>query len=101
MASDGKEVPRDGAEGRAAEPPEDERRWRPTRRELLVTGLGAGAAASLSPVGAAVPAGAAATPAAGGPAATALDLVLHVNGARHPLRLDPRTTLLDALREHL
>jgi xanthine dehydrogenase YagT iron-sulfur-binding subunit len=30
-----------------------------------------------------------------------LDLVLRVNGTEHPLKLDPRTTLLDALREHL
>ncbi|NPD67704.1 (2Fe-2S)-binding protein [Lichenicola cladoniae] len=28
-------------------------------------------------------------------------LDLHVNGRRHALLLDPRTTLLDALREHL
>jgi xanthine dehydrogenase YagT iron-sulfur-binding subunit len=36
-----------------------------------------------------------------GPAPALLDLVLRVNGAEHRLRLDPRTTLLDALREHL
>jgi aerobic-type carbon monoxide dehydrogenase small subunit (CoxS/CutS family) len=30
-----------------------------------------------------------------------LDLVLRVNGTQHRLKLDPRTTLLDALREHL
>jgi xanthine dehydrogenase YagT iron-sulfur-binding subunit len=30
-----------------------------------------------------------------------LDLVLRVNGTEHRLKLDPRTTLLDALREHL
>jgi xanthine dehydrogenase YagT iron-sulfur-binding subunit len=29
------------------------------------------------------------------------DVSLEVNGKRHALRLDPRTTLLDALREHL
>ena len=29
------------------------------------------------------------------------DVVLRVNGAEHRLTLDPRTTLLDALREHL
>jgi xanthine dehydrogenase YagT iron-sulfur-binding subunit len=29
------------------------------------------------------------------------DLVLHVNGAEHRLAVDPRTTLLDVLREHL
>jgi xanthine dehydrogenase YagT iron-sulfur-binding subunit len=28
-------------------------------------------------------------------------VTLHVNGERHALRLDPRVTLLDALREHL
>src|SRR4051794_26378549 len=30
-----------------------------------------------------------------------LNVVLHVNGTEHRLTLDPRTTLLDALREHL
>ena len=30
-----------------------------------------------------------------------LDLALRVNGTEHRLTLDPRTTLLDALREHL
>jgi xanthine dehydrogenase YagT iron-sulfur-binding subunit len=30
-----------------------------------------------------------------------LNVVLRVNGTEHPLALDPRTTLLDALREHL
>jgi xanthine dehydrogenase YagT iron-sulfur-binding subunit len=30
-----------------------------------------------------------------------LDILLRVNGTEHPLKLDPRTTLLDALREHL
>jgi xanthine dehydrogenase YagT iron-sulfur-binding subunit len=32
---------------------------------------------------------------------TPLDFVLRVNGTEHRLTLDPRTTLLDALREHL
>ena len=31
----------------------------------------------------------------------ALDATLRINGVEHRLRLDPRTTLLDALREHL
>jgi xanthine dehydrogenase YagT iron-sulfur-binding subunit len=31
----------------------------------------------------------------------AVDVRLRVNGAEHALRLDPRTTLLDALRDHL
>ncbi|HZU88745.1 MAG TPA: (2Fe-2S)-binding protein, partial [Stellaceae bacterium] len=34
-------------------------------------------------------------------APAALDVVLRVNGTEHRLTLDPRTTLLDALREHL
>lgn len=33
--------------------------------------------------------------------ATFLDVALQVNGTEHRLSLDPRTTLLDALREHL
>jgi len=32
---------------------------------------------------------------------SALDLTLTVNGTEHRLRLDPRVTLLDALRDHL
>src|SRR4051794_30221390 len=34
-------------------------------------------------------------------AAAPVTVVLRVNGAEHRLTLDPRTTLLDALREHL
>jgi xanthine dehydrogenase YagT iron-sulfur-binding subunit len=30
-----------------------------------------------------------------------LEVALRVNGTEHRLRLDPRTTLLDTLREHL
>jgi xanthine dehydrogenase YagT iron-sulfur-binding subunit len=36
-----------------------------------------------------------------GTSLTPLELVLRVNGTEHRLTLDPRTTLLDALREHL
>ena len=35
------------------------------------------------------------------PALAPLEMTLHVNGTEHRLALDPRTTLLDALREHL
>ena len=35
------------------------------------------------------------------PGPNALTVTLNVNGKAHELRLDPRTTLLDALREHL
>jgi xanthine dehydrogenase YagT iron-sulfur-binding subunit len=70
-----------------------------TRREFLevaaVTG-GALVGGQLMPDSipqAAAQAGAAVPP--------ALDVTLRVNGTEHRLRLDPRTTLLDALREHL
>ena len=70
-----------------------------TRRELLkltaATG-GALAAGRLLP-GTAPPA---AAQAANAPA-TPVNVILRVNGAEHRLTLDPRTTLLDALREHL
>ena len=36
-----------------------------------------------------------------GAAFASLDVTLRVNGVEHRLSLDPRTTLLDALREHL
>jgi xanthine dehydrogenase YagT iron-sulfur-binding subunit len=36
-----------------------------------------------------------------GTAITPLDVVLHVNRTEHRLTLDPRTTVLDALRDHL
>jgi xanthine dehydrogenase YagT iron-sulfur-binding subunit len=70
-----------------------------TRRELLelaaVTG-GAVVGAQFMPE--------AASPAAAQGAeagAAALNVALRVNGTEHRLALDPRTTLLDALREHL
>ena len=70
-----------------------------TRRELLeltaVTG-GALVGGRLMP-GAISPA--TAQDATGAPAP--MDVVLRVNGTEHRLSFDPRTTLLDALREHL
>lgn len=36
-----------------------------------------------------------------GAAPAPLDIVLRVNGTEHRISVDPRTTLLDALREHL
>ena len=70
-----------------------------TRRELLVGTAAAGAAL----VGGQLMSGTvspAAAREAGAPAAS-LDVTLRVNGIEHRLPLDPRTTLLDALREHL
>ena len=72
-----------------------------SRRDLLKTG-------ALAATAAAVPLGAAAqAPAAAGNAAApatppvAAKVRLRVNGQVHELELDTRTTLLDALREHL
>jgi xanthine dehydrogenase YagT iron-sulfur-binding subunit len=70
-----------------------------TRRELLVAAAATGGTlvgAQLMP-GTATPTAAQQT----GPAPAPLGVVLRVNGAEHRLSLDPRTTLLDALREQL
>jgi xanthine dehydrogenase YagT iron-sulfur-binding subunit len=70
-----------------------------TRRELLEISVVTGGVLA---VGQFLPQ--AAPPAAardGGAAPTPLDVLLRINGTEHRLTLDPRTTLLDALREHL
>ena len=71
-----------------------------TRREVLevaaVTG-GILVAGGHLRTGAVSPAAAQAT----GPSPAPLEIALRVNGTEHRLTLDPRTTLLDALREHL
>jgi xanthine dehydrogenase YagT iron-sulfur-binding subunit len=68
----------------------------PSRRDFLHQAAGgltaAGAVAGLSPAPAADP---------NRQRATSLPVTLHINGRRHELQLDPRVTLLDALREHL
>ena len=79
---------------------------RPTRRHFLQS---AGAAASTPLIaGQAVAAAGAASAVATGegdapawPAAAPTSLSLRVNGQGHLLRIEPRTTLLDALRDHL
>jgi xanthine dehydrogenase YagT iron-sulfur-binding subunit len=70
-----------------------------TRRELLKLTAAAGGALAAGPLlpGAAPPAAAQGAKAAAAP----VNVVLRVNGAERRLTLDPRTTLLDALREHL
>ncbi|BEP38435.1 aldehyde dehydrogenase iron-sulfur subunit (plasmid) [Variovorax sp. V59] len=67
-----------------------------SRRDALIAGAVTAAAVSSAsaPAAAAQPA----PPAAAGPRAK---LSLNVNGQTHSLDLDTRTTLLDALREHL
>ena len=64
-----------------------------TRRDLLLAGA-ASAATTL-------PATAAAQGATQEPGPTLASVTLDVNGTSHALELDTRTTLLDALREHL
>src|SRR5262245_11593166 len=65
----------------------------PTRRELVAGGAAIPIAMGLAP-------GAAAQP-HGNAASTPVSVNLTVNGVRHTLSLDPRSTLLDVLREHL
>jgi xanthine dehydrogenase YagT iron-sulfur-binding subunit len=68
-----------------------------TRRDLLIAG-----ASSAVAVGASADAVAAVPPAAANASAVPqASVTLTVNGHAHELRLDTRTTLLDALREHL
>jgi xanthine dehydrogenase YagT iron-sulfur-binding subunit len=71
-----------------------------TRRALLKLTAAAGGALVTGRVlpGTVVPA---AAHAAGEAAAAPMSVLLRVNGAEHRVTLDPRTTLLDALREHL
>jgi xanthine dehydrogenase YagT iron-sulfur-binding subunit len=65
-----------------------------SRRGLLVSGAATAAVAG-------VPSAAAQTPAQPGAAPAVMNVSLEVNGTPHTLQVDTRTTLLDALREHL
>jgi xanthine dehydrogenase YagT iron-sulfur-binding subunit len=66
----------------------------PSRRDFLQQA----AAGGLGAAGAALPPPAGAEPAG---RTGAVPVSLHVNGKKHELKLDPRVTLLDLLREHL
>jgi xanthine dehydrogenase YagT iron-sulfur-binding subunit len=71
----------------------------PSRRELLKATAATGGALAVGPF---LPGGAPDAAAQGSVAPTApLNVVLRVNGTEHRLAVDPRTTLLDALREQL
>jgi xanthine dehydrogenase YagT iron-sulfur-binding subunit len=75
-------------------PDDDDQPDDPSRRSFVLGSVAAAAAIVVSPtLGNAAPA----------PKAdpNAIPVALTVNETRHELRLDPRTTLLDALREHL
>ena len=69
-----------------------------SRRDLLKTGAAAATAAAI-PTVATAQAGAPAQPV--NPPPSSLKTTLTVNGQRRELNVDTRTTLLDALREHL
>jgi xanthine dehydrogenase YagT iron-sulfur-binding subunit len=65
----------------------------PTRRVVVAGG-------AMAPIAMGLPAGAGAQPRTDA-APASVTVKLTVNGARHTLALDPRSTLLDVLREHL
>jgi xanthine dehydrogenase YagT iron-sulfur-binding subunit len=76
-------------------PENDDEPRDPSRRTFMIGSAAATAGLLLSPTLTAEAAGAkAADP-------YAIPIALNVNGKEHTLKLDPRTTLLDALREHL
>jgi len=66
----------------------------PTRREIVAGGAAV-------PIVMALPAGAAAQSPAATAASEPVAVSLTINGTQHALTIDPRTTLLDLLREHL
>ena len=76
-----------------------------TRRQFLKRAAGAGAAITLGPglirLASAQTPGTTIAPAAAANDGGNLALNLKINGQAHQLSLDPRTTLLDTLREHL
>ena len=100
MADDQKPTPdKEAQEGTA----EQSLLGRVTRRSFLSHLGAAGIAATASPVLAAtaIQESPAAGTAAEAPAAGTVPLTLRVNGKNRVLRVDPRTTLLDCLRENL
>ena len=70
-----------------------------SRRDLLIVGAGSAAGAVATPAVSA--AGAPGSPAAATATVPTARVTMEVNGSARTLDLDTRTTLLDALREHL
>ncbi|MGZ8291395.1 MAG: aldehyde dehydrogenase iron-sulfur subunit PaoA [Telluria sp.] len=68
-----------------------------SRRDMLVVGALSVSAAAVPPVAGAQPT----PPPAPNPPPVNMKCTFQVNGKRHQLELDTRTTLLDALRDHL
>jgi xanthine dehydrogenase YagT iron-sulfur-binding subunit len=72
-----------------------------TRRKFLVQIGGTSAALTLGPQLIGFSSAEAASAVAGNDQRPMVDVHLKINGRDYPLKLDPRTSLLDALREHL
>lgn len=84
------------------QPPDDEPQDQPvdpSRRSFLIGSAAATAGFLVAPLFGEAAQKSAAAKAASDP--NAIPVALNVNGKVHSLKLDPRTTLLDALREHL
>jgi xanthine dehydrogenase YagT iron-sulfur-binding subunit len=79
-------------------PDDDDQPDDPSRRSFVLGSAAAAAAIVVSPILGSSAEGAETAPKVD---QNAIPVALTVNGTRHELRLDPRTTLLDALREHL
>jgi xanthine dehydrogenase YagT iron-sulfur-binding subunit len=78
------------------------RGFRPSRREVVVGSLVAGLSLAFLDVCGRLPRAMAAAPPGGSVAAVdETEVTLNVNGTARRLRIDPRVTLLDALRERL
>ncbi|MBH9664549.1 aldehyde dehydrogenase iron-sulfur subunit PaoA [Burkholderia multivorans] len=71
------------------------------RRHLLIVGAVSAVTPFLPDTANALPPPGAAGPSESSPMTTAMRVHLNVNGSDRQLDVDPRTTLLDALREHL
>src|SRR5438552_15179697 len=71
----------------------------PSRRAFLLTMGNTAAAAVLAGCAPVRPAAQSGSPAADGPIQGAVPITLRINGKDHHLRIDPRTTLLDCIRE--
>src|SRR3954469_17084321 len=72
--------------------------FNPKRRQLLQAGAAAGGAVAAGPL---MPNDAEAAATSSTASIPSMNVTLRVNGTEHQLMLDPRTTLLDAVRERL
>ena len=71
----------------------------PSRREFLLTMGSSAAAAVITGCAPLHPEESGAKAPERSPAQGAVPVTLRINGKDHPLRIDPRTTLLDCIRE--